>query len=218
MLWPHPSGYRRRLQRGHLGPRGAEGLRRGQARQWHPLVGPGLWSRQSGRRHDAGPGPERKWTAAYIDTLSEAQKVLVDQLSGALFPIADDVKIQIEFNPRDCRREYRLIGYETRALKREDFNNDRIDAGEIGAGHQVTAPYEVTPAGSVAVLNDPLRYGAAQDSRPAEPSGDLAWLKLRYKDPGQKTSNLIETPVSATPAEGDGDACFAAAIADGPAS
>ncbi|MCO5128915.1 MAG: DUF3520 domain-containing protein, partial [Rhodobacteraceae bacterium] len=151
-------------------------------------------------------------TAAYIDTLSEAQKVLVDQLSGALFPIADDVKIQIEFNPATVA-EYRLIGYETRALKREDFNNDRIDAGEIGAGHQVTALYEVTPAGSVAVLNDPLRYGAAQDSRPAEPSGDLAWLKLRYKDPGQKTSNLIETPVSATPAEGDGDARFAAAIA-----
>ncbi len=151
-------------------------------------------------------------TAAYIDTLSEAQKVLVDQLSGALFPIADDVKIQIEFNPATVA-EYRLIGYETRALKREDFNNDRIDAGEIGAGHQVTALYEVTPAGSVAVLNDPLRYGAAQDSRPAEPSGDLAWLKLRYKDPGQKTSNLIETPVSATPGEGDGDARFAAAIA-----
>ncbi|MCT8330258.1 vWA domain-containing protein [Albidovulum sediminis] len=151
-------------------------------------------------------------TAAYIDTLSEAQKVLVDQLSGALFPIADDVKIQIEFNPAMVA-EYRLIGYETRALAREDFNNDRVDAGEIGAGHQVTALYEVTPVGSPAVLNDPLRYGTGQRSLLPQPTDDLAWLKLRYKAPGESTSRLVETPVSAIAGEADDDARFAAAIA-----
>ncbi len=148
-------------------------------------------------------------TAAYIDTLSEAQKVLVDQLSGALFPIADDVKIQIEFNPAAVA-EYRLIGYETRALAREDFNNDKVDAGEIGAGHQVTALYEVTPVGSPAILNDPLRY--------AEPTlaGDVAelgFLKLRYKEPGEDVSTLIETPIPVARGEAGTDATFAAAIA-----
>ncbi len=149
-------------------------------------------------------------TAAYIDTLSEAQKVLVDQLSGALFPIADDVKIQIEFNPAAVA-EYRLIGYETRALAREDFNNDKVDAGEIGAGHQVTALYEITPVGSPARLSDPLRY-AAQTEPEAHPS-ELAFLKLRYKNPGEDTSTLIETPIPVTPGEADTDARFAAAIA-----
>ncbi len=107
-------------------------------------------------------------TAAYIDTLSEAQKVLVDQLTGALFPIADDVKIQMEFNPAVIA-EYRLIGYETRALNREDFNNDRVDAGEIGAGTSVTALYEVTPVGSPALRTDPLRYEAAEAAAEAAP-------------------------------------------------
>ena len=148
-------------------------------------------------------------TAAYIDTLSEAQKVLVDQLSGALFPIADDVKIQVEFNPAAVA-EYRLIGYETRALAREDFNNDRVDAGEIGAGHQVTALYEVTPAGSPARLSDPLRYAAAPEGGPAK---ELGFLKLRYKAPGATASQIIETPIPATPGDADADARFAAAVA-----
>lgn len=148
-------------------------------------------------------------TATYIDTLSEAQKVLVDQLSGALFPIADDVKIQVEFNPAAVA-EYRLIGYETRALAREDFNNDKVDAGEIGAGHQVTALYEVTPTGSPARLSDPLRYGAAPETGNAS---ELGFLKLRYKAPGAATSTLIETPIPATPSTPDTDARFAAAIA-----
>ena len=148
-------------------------------------------------------------TAAYIDTLSEAQKVLVDQLSGALFPIADDVKIQIEFNPAAVA-EYRLIGYETRALAREDFNNDKVDAGEIGAGHQVTALYEVTPVGSPAVLNEPLRYG---EPTLAGDVAELGFLKLRYKQPREDTSTLIETPIPPTPGEADADANFAAAIA-----
>ncbi|OYX43602.1 MAG: hypothetical protein B7Z02_08665 [Rhodobacterales bacterium 32-67-9] len=148
-------------------------------------------------------------TAAYIDTLSEAQKVLVDQLSGALFPIADDVKIQVEFNPAAVA-EYRLIGYETRALAREDFNNDRVDAGEIGAGHQVTALYEITPVGSPARLSDPLRYAAAPEGGPAK---ELGFLKLRYKAPGAATSELLETPIPAEPGAADTDARFAAAVA-----
>lgn len=146
--------------------------------------------------------------AAYIDTLSEAQKVLVDQLTGVLFPIADDVKIQVEFNPSQIA-EYRLIGYETRALKREDFNNDRVDAGDIGAGHQVTAIYEVTPVGSDARLTDPLRYGA---ETVANESDELGFLRLRYKAPGERKSNLIETPI-VEGAEASADMSFAFAIA-----
>lgn len=155
--------------------------------------------------------------AAYIDTLAEAQKVLVDQLVGTLFPIANDVKIQVEFNPAAVA-EYRLIGYETRALRREDFNNDRVDAGEIGAGHAVTAIYEVTPVGSPAALHEPLRYA----SRPAEPpaaaesragSGELAFLRLRYKEPGEDTSELIELPVARDAGGAGTDQRFAAAIA-----
>ncbi|MCX8509363.1 MAG: VWA domain-containing protein, partial [Rhodobacteraceae bacterium] len=127
--------------------------------------------------------------AAYIDSLSEAQKVLVDQLSGALFPIADDVKIQIEFNPAAVA-EYRLIGYETRLLNREDFNNDQVDAGEVGSGTSVTALYEITPAGGKPSV-DPLRYTSARpESAPAN-AGEYAFLKIRYKLPGDSTSRLI---------------------------
>ena len=147
-------------------------------------------------------------TAAYIDTLSEAQKVLVDNLTGALFTIANDVKIQVEFNPATIA-EYRLIGYETRALAREDFNNDAVDAGELGAGHTVTAIYEVTPVGSPAQLSDPLRYQAAN---PVDTSGELGFLRLRYKSPGEDTSQLIETPFTALGAP-DTEALFAASIA-----
>ncbi len=150
-------------------------------------------------------------TAAYIDTLSEAQKVLVDQLSGALFPIADDVKIQVEFNPAVVA-EYRLIGYETRALAREDFNNDKVDAGEIGAGHQVTALYEITPVGSPAQLSDPLRYGSAATSEP-DGANELGFLKLRYKLPGASASQVIEAPIPVEPGQPDADARFAAAVA-----
>jgi Ca-activated chloride channel family protein len=147
-------------------------------------------------------------TAAYIDTLSEARKVLVDQLTGALFPIADDVKIQVEWNPATVA-EYRLIGYETRALRREDFNNDKVDAGEIGAGTQVTAIYEVTAPGSDALLNDPLRYGTATAEATA---GELGFLRLRWKAPGEDTSTLVETPITGTE-EATEETRFAAAIA-----
>lgn len=149
--------------------------------------------------------------AAYVDRLGEAQKVLVDQVSGALFPIADDVKVQVEWNPAQVA-EYRLIGYETRALAREDFANDGVDAGEIGAGHSVTAIYEITPADSPARLTDPLRYGSQPAG--ADRTGELGFLRLRYKAPGESRSALIETPIPAalTTDPGD-DTRFAAAIA-----
>lgn len=150
-------------------------------------------------------------TAAYIDTLAEAQKVLVDQIGGALFTIAQDVKIQVEFNPAEIA-EYRLIGYETRALNREDFNNDAVDAGEIGAGHTVTAIYEITPVGSPAVMVDDLRY--ATDEVGSLNSGEYAFLKLRYKNPGESTSTLITTPILPDANAGlDSEVAFAAAVA-----
>ena len=147
--------------------------------------------------------------AAYIDTLSEARKVLVDQLTGARFPIANDVKIQIEFNPATVA-EYRLIGYETRALRREDFNNDAVDAGEIGAGHQVTAIYEITPVGSPAVRIDDLRYAPAEVT---STSDEIGFLRMRYKTPGDSRSQLIETPVMPGQGSATDDIRFSAAIA-----
>jgi Ca-activated chloride channel homolog len=147
--------------------------------------------------------------AAYIDTLSEARKVLVDQVAGVLFAIANDVKVQIEWNPAQVA-EYRLIGYETRALAREDFNNDRVDAGEIGAGLQVTAIYEVTAPGSAALLNDPLRYGAATAA--PDTGNEMGYLRLRYKEPGQDASQLIEVPILAGDAAPSDDVRFGVAI------
>lgn len=149
--------------------------------------------------------------AAYIDTLSEAQKVLVDQLTGALFPIANDVKIQVEFNPAAVA-EYRLIGYETRALRREEFNNDKVDAGEIGAGHSVTAIYEITPVGSPAVLNNSLRYQTS-DTAQQGTEKELAFLRLRYKEPGEDASQLIEMPIKPDMGAANSDTSFAAAMA-----
>lgn len=134
-------------------------------------------------------------TAAYIDTLAEAEKVLVEEASSTLFTIAQDVKIQVEFNPQRIA-EYRLIGYETRALEREDFNNDRVDAGDIGSGHSVTAIYEITPVGSPAQMMDDLRYGAERPAPSGGGSDELAFVKLRYKQPGEATSRLIETAVT----------------------
>lgn len=136
--------------------------------------------------------------AAYIDTLSEARKVLVDQVVSSISMIAQDVKIQVEFNPATVA-EYRLIGYETRALKTEDFKNDKVDAGDIGAGHNVTAIYEVTPVGSPAQKFSDLRYGDGGETfEPVSGShqGELAYVKLRYKTPGAENSQLIETAVT----------------------
>ncbi|MBN9221897.1 MAG: VWA domain-containing protein [Mesorhizobium sp.] len=135
-------------------------------------------------------------TAAYIDTLAEAEKVLVQDASSTLFPIAKDVKIQVEFNPQKVS-EYRLIGYETRALNREDFNNDRVDAGDIGSGHSVTAIYEITPKGSGGEQIDPLRYGQATVNNGGVANADeYAFVKIRYKLPNEDVSKLITTPVT----------------------
>ncbi|MGB4057362.1 MAG: VWA domain-containing protein [Alphaproteobacteria bacterium] len=155
-------------------------------------------------------------TAAYIDTLSEARKVLVDEASSTLFPIAKDVKIQVEFNPA-LVSEYRLVGYETRALNREDFNNDKIDAGDIGAGHAVTAIYEITPKGSDNLSVDPLRYGGISkeedDKISSGFSGELAFLKIRYKLPNEDVSKLITTPIPSVNTEANTDTNWAVAVA-----
>ncbi len=132
--------------------------------------------------------------AYYIDNFLEAKKVLSQEIVGTLITIAKDVKIQVEFNPNTVA-EYRLVGYETRALEREDFNNDKIDAGEIGAGHTVTAIYEITPVGSSAISVDALRY---QDEKPAVNTGnddEYAYLKLRYKLPNEDVSQLLEQSI-----------------------
>lgn len=137
--------------------------------------------------------------AFYIDTLNEARKVLVEELSSTLFTIAKDVKIQVEFNA-NLVSEYRLIGYESRALKREDFNNDKVDAGEIGAGHTVTAIYEITLTNSAQQSIDPLRYQTKNNAPKADKrfNDELAYLKLRYKLPQAKDSQLIEIAIKAS--------------------
>ncbi len=133
--------------------------------------------------------------AAYIDTLSEARRVLSDEMQSALFPIANDVRIQVEFNPAHVA-EYRLVGYETRMMRREDFNNDAVDSGDIGSGHAVTAIYELTPPGGP-TLNDPLRYQRGA-SPPPGPANEIAFVRVRYKLPGESNSRLIERPVTRT--------------------
>jgi Ca-activated chloride channel family protein len=109
--------------------------------------------------------------------------------------------------------EYRLIGYETRALAREDFNNDRVDAGELGAGHTVTAIYEVTPVGSPAQMVDPLRYSAEASDAPATEATEIGFLRMRWKDPGNSRSELLETPIPVGVVSPGTEARFAAAIA-----
>ncbi|MDE0390951.1 MAG: VWA domain-containing protein [Rhodospirillales bacterium] len=155
--------------------------------------------------------------AAYIDTLTEARKVLVEEATSTLFPIAKDVKIQVEFNPA-LVSEYRLIGYETRMLAREDFRNDKVDAGEIGAGHTVTALYEVTPAGSGAERIAPLRYGEQETAPSAGRDDEFATVAIRYKLPDAETSTEIARHVTgddavASAAAAPEDVRFAAAVA-----
>ncbi len=149
---------------------------------------------------------------AYIDTLMEARKVLVEEMSSTLLTIASDVKVQVEFNPAVVA-EYRLVGYENRVLAREDFNNDRVDAGEIGAGHDVTALYELCLVGMGCESSDALRYAspAAASAR----GDEIGYLKLRYKLPGQEASTLQEqaVPRSAIASSASEDLRFAAAVA-----
>jgi Ca-activated chloride channel family protein len=134
---------------------------------------------------------------AYIDTFAEARKVLVEQMAGTLVTIAKDVKIQVEFNPA-AASAYRLIGYENRMLRHQDFNDDTKDAGEIGAGHTVTALYEVVPVGvPVSVPRvDPLKYQTQAPVNEAAATDELLTLKLRYKRPDGATSTKLEIPVA----------------------
>jgi Ca-activated chloride channel family protein len=133
-------------------------------------------------------------TAAYIDTVAEARKTLVDEAGSTLFPIAKDVKIQVEFNPAAVA-EYRLLGYETRALNRDDFDNDKVDAGDVGSGQTVTALYEVVPVGGRRASGG-LRYGKpAAVASGASHSTELGFVKIRYKLPKSDTSRLITTPI-----------------------
>lgn len=155
--------------------------------------------------------------AFYLDSLLEARKVWVDQLSSTMTPIADDVKIQIEFNPSKVA-EYRLIGYETRMLKRSDFSDDKVDAGEVGAGHSVTAIYEILPVGASGQHVDPLRYQAVPATSRQADSDEIAFLRLRYKEPSGETSRLMELAVDENRAVSDmasapADVRFAVAVA-----
>jgi len=159
---------------------------------------------------------------AYIDNLNEARRVLVQQFGGTLFTLAKDVKVQVEFNPA-LVQQYRLIGYENRLLAAEDFNDDRKDAGELGAGQQVTALYEVVPANALATgslpATDPLKYQSAQPGygpARADHSAELLTVKLRYQAPQGSTSQLLSLPVlsSAAPVEQASDNLrLAAAVA-----
>jgi Ca-activated chloride channel family protein len=131
---------------------------------------------------------------AYIDSPREARKVLRDEMAGTLLTVAKDVKIQVEFNPAQVA-EYRLVGYENRQLKREDFANDAVDAGEIGAGHDVTALYEIALVGSGGEWNAPLKYTAGARTPTTGAVGELATVRLRYKSPEGGASRLMERPV-----------------------
>ena len=153
---------------------------------------------------DAGDG-----NYAYIDNLREARKVLVEQLSSTLAVVARDVKLQVEFNPAQVS-EYRLLGYENRALKREDFSNDKVDAGEIGAGHTVTALYEIVPKGSKGWL-EPLRYTQAKAGEGN--ATELAMLRVRYKPAAGGSSRLIEHPIKSAQHTPSDDLRFSAAVA-----
>lgn len=135
---------------------------------------------------------------AYIDNLLEAKKVLVNEFGGTFFTIAQDVKFQLEFNPAEVEK-YRLIGYENRLLNEEDFEDDTKDAGEIGAGHTVTALYEIIPKAPAKELDQNLKYQDVKLNDYAKKSKDLITLKLRYKQPGTSKSKLIEKEVKAIP-------------------
>jgi Ca-activated chloride channel family protein len=155
-------------------------------------------------------------TAAYIDTLSEARKTLVEEATSTLFPIAKDVKIQVEFNPATVA-EYRLVGYETRMLAREDFDNDRVDAGDVGSGQTVTAIYEIVPVGGPRAIGD-LRYARPAARGQAADSSEYGFVKIRYKRPSSDSSELIETPIDRAAevgsfADAPQDARFAAGVA-----
>jgi Ca-activated chloride channel family protein len=133
---------------------------------------------------------------AYIDTLNEARKVLVEELGGTLVTVAKDVKIQIEFNPGEVQG-YRLIGYENRLLKHQEFNDDAKDAGDMGAGHTVTALFEVVPAGAHFQFSavDALKYQPDRSGDHHGRTAEMLNIKIRYKEPALEVSQLMEIPV-----------------------
>lgn len=176
------------------------------------VLGFGMGNYQDARMKkiaDAGNGHY-----AYIDGLLEAKKVLMTEFAGTLFTVAKDVKIQIEFNPSHVQ-SYRLLGYESRLLKAKDFNDDKKDAGEMGAGHSVTALYEIVPPGAASDVpkTDALKYQKSV----AVDSAEVLTVKLRYKDPKGEKSTLIEQPLTGealTKAEPSADFRFAASVAE----
>ena len=160
---------------------------------------------------DAGNG-----NYAYLDSLHEARRVLIEEAGSTLVTIAKDVKLQVEFNPRAVGA-YRLIGYENRVLQQEDFNNDAKDAGDIGAGHSVTALYGIVPPGvPVAGVGtvDLLRYQQPVVASQAAGRGELMTLKLRYKEPAGEVSRLIEKPVADRTGSPSRNLGFAASVAE----
>jgi Ca-activated chloride channel homolog len=152
----------------------------------------------------------------YLDGQREARRVLLQNLAGTLVTIASDVKIQVEFNPARVRR-YRLLGYANRMLQTEDFSNDKVDAGEIGAGHAVTAFYEIEAGeGRHLPPAEALRYGTPAATPEPAASGEWLTVKVRYKEPGGASSSLLEHPFTGNPrafGEADGDLRFGASVA-----
>lgn len=147
---------------------------------------------------------------SYIDSLSEAKKALIDEMSSTFNTVAKDVKIQVEFNPATVK-EWRLIGYENRVLKTEDFNNDKIDAGDLGAGKSVVALFEVTPVGQKGFMDD-SRYTTTPAKATAK-ANELGFLKIRYKAPTITTSQLLEVPISKQTTAPSAELQFAMAVA-----
>ena len=156
---------------------------------------------------------------AYIDNLTEAHRALVSEFGGTLFTIAKDVKLQVEFNPAKVQA-YRLLGYEDRMLAKEDFNNDKKDAGDMGLGHTVTALYEIVPAGikdDFAGSVDPLKYQKALPASVDRSSDEMMTIKFRYKDPDSATSKLSQVSIKDNPKALEVtsvDFRFAAAVAE----
>ncbi|MDI3319585.1 vWA domain-containing protein [Pinibacter soli] len=154
---------------------------------------------------------------AYIDNISEAKKILISEFGGTLFTIAKDVKLQVEFNPEKVKG-YRLIGYENRVLAKEDFNNDKKDAGDMGSNHTVTALYEIIPSGvgddEELGTVDPLRYQKQKTKKSSTSfSNELMFVKLRYKKPDEDNSKLFEVPVNANSQPASSNIRFASAVA-----
>lgn len=147
---------------------------------------------------------------SYIDSLSEAKKALIDEMSATFNTVAKDVKVQVEFNPTTVK-EWRLIGYENRMLKTEEFNNDKVDAGDLGAGKAVVALFEITPVGQKGLLDD-SRYKASEPPKSTKAS-ELGFLKIRYKTPTGDTSKLLETPISKAVTTPSQELQFAMAVA-----